>query len=162
MFTVISSDTDYFHKKAGLRMGRVKIKFPADNPLFTCTIPVRIGDINYGNHLGNDSVLSIIHEARMQMLASWGFTELKAGNNSLIMADVMIAYRGEAYYGDTLTVKIYAEEIGPRSFDLLYHISCTRNGEPKEIAHAKTGMACYDYELGKTANLVEPLKSKLT
>ena len=45
-------------------MGRVKIKFPAENPLFITTIHVRIGDINYGGHVGNDAILSIIHEAR--------------------------------------------------------------------------------------------------
>ncbi len=92
-------------------MARVKIKFPDENPLHTALIPVRIGDINYGGHIGNDAVLSVIHEARMQLLSQWGFDELHAGGNSLIMGDVMIAYRGEAFYGDILSISMYAEEI---------------------------------------------------
>jgi len=142
-------------------MGRVKIKFPQTNALFTCLIPVRISDINYGNHLGNDSVLSIIHEARMQLLAQWGYNELRAGGNSLIMGDVMIAYKGEAFYGDVLRVNIYAEEVTDRSFDLLYHITTNRNSLEVPVAHAKTGMICFDYNDRKIANITEELKSRL-
>ena len=125
-------------------MSRVKIKFPDQNPLFSTSIPVRISDINYGNHLGNDSVLSIIHEARMQMLCQWGYTELKAAGTSLIMGDVMIAYKGEAYYGEQLSVRIYAVEFTERSFDLLYDITTERGGQLTKIAHANTGMVCFD------------------
>lgn len=138
-------------------MPRVKLKFPADNPLFTATIPVRIGDINYGGHVGNDAILSIIHEARMLMLCSKGYSELDAGGNSMIMADVMIAYKGEAFYGDTLSIKIFAEEISDRAFDLLYHISTFRNGAHTDIAHAKTGMVCFNYETRK----ITPMKPNL-
>ncbi len=142
-------------------MSRVKIKFPDEKPLFSCSISVRIGDINYGNHLGNDSVLSIIHEARMQLLKSWKGNELDIKNNSLIMADVMISYRGEAFYGDKLNVDIYADDITDRSFDLLYHISAEQNGQVKDIAHAKTGMLCFDYSTRKIALMNEELKTLL-
>lgn len=142
-------------------MSRVKIKFPEHKPLFRCSIPVRIGDINYGNHLGNDAVLSIIHESRVQMLTHWGFTELNAGGNSLIMGDVMVAYKGESFYGDILDIAIYAEEITERSFDLLYHITTLRNGNTIQIAHGKTGMVCFDYEERKIASMTTMLKTKL-
>ena len=78
------------------------------------------------------------------------------------MADVMIAYRGEAFYGDVLTVSIYAEEITERTFDLLYYITTIRDGKPADIAHAKTGMACFNYETRKVAILTDELKSYLT
>ncbi len=142
-------------------MARVKLKFPAEKPLFNTTIPVRIGDINYGGHVGNDAILSIIHEARMLMLRSKGYTEMNAGGNSMIMADVMIAYKGEAFYGDVLTVSIYAEEITERTFDLLYHISTTRDNRHTDIAHAKTGMACFNYETRKVALITNELKNYL-
>lgn len=142
-------------------MARVKVKFPDQKPLFVCSVPVRITDINYGNHLGNDRLLSIIHEARMQLLANWQYTELDAGGNSLIMADVMIAYKGEAFYGDELDIAIYAEEFTTVSFDLLYRIKTQRNGETADIAHAKTGMVCFDYTTRKVAEILPPLKNKL-
>jgi acyl-CoA thioesterase FadM len=142
-------------------MARVKLKFPIDNILFTAKISVRIGDINYGGHVGNDAILSIIHEARVEMLASKGYDEMNAGGNSLIMADVMIAYKGEAFYGDILTVNIYAEDITQHTFDLLYDISTVRNGEHLEIAHAKTGMVCFYYDTKKIATMTDALKALL-
>jgi acyl-CoA thioesterase FadM len=143
-------------------MGRVKIKFPEQKPLYAASIPVRITDINYGSHLGNDALLSLIHESRMQLLAQWGYDELNAGGSALIMADVMIAYRGEAFYGDILDVKLYAEEFTNHSFDLLYHITTSREGKPIDIAHAKTGMICFDYGTRKIVPMGEGLRIKLT
>ncbi len=143
-------------------MARVKIKFPEQKPLATVQVPVRIGDINYGGHLGNDRVLSIIHEARMLALSGQGFTELNAGGTGMIMADVMIAYRGESFYGDVLEINIYADELTERTFDLLYRISTKRNGVIIEIAHAKTGMAAIDYANRKISNISKSLKTWLS
>lgn len=139
-------------------MSRVKIVFPDYKPLHIATIQVRIGDINYGNHVGNDSILSIIHEARMQMLSAHGYSEMNAGGNSMIMADVMIAYKGESFYGDLLQVAVYAAEVSVSTFSLLYRITTHRDGAEKEIAHAKTGMVCFDY----TARRIAPMNSALT
>jgi len=142
-------------------MGRVKLKFPSENPLYVATIPVRIGDINYGGHVGNDAVLSIIHEARMQLLAHYGATEMNAGGSALIMADVEIAYKGESFYGDVLTVKVYADEVAEFSFSLLYHISVVRDGVAKDVAHGRTGMVCFDYEERRIVAMGEGLRGIL-
>jgi acyl-CoA thioester hydrolase len=142
-------------------MARVKLKFPTEKPLFTATISVRIGDINYGGHVGNDAILSILHEARMQMLGKQGFDEMNAWGSSMIMADVMIAYKGEAFYGDSLSVEIYAEEISTRSFDFLYRIITLRNNTVIDVADAKTGMVCYDYKAHKIAVMNDGLKQFL-
>jgi len=48
-------------------MARTKIEIP-DQLIATLNIPVRITDINYGDHVGNDAFVAIIHEARMQWL----------------------------------------------------------------------------------------------
>jgi acyl-CoA thioester hydrolase len=138
-------------------MSRVKIQFPDYNPLYTATIPVRIGDINYGNHVGNDAVLSMIHEARMQMLNHYGYSEMNAGGNGMIMADVMIAYKAESFYGDILSVKVFAVDVSGSTFNLLYNLSTVRNGKNTDIAHAKTGMVCFDYATRKIAAMTDTL-----
>lgn len=142
-------------------MARVKIKFPDEKPLLLTTIPVRISDINYGNHLGNDSVLSIIHEARMQLLAQWDYDELHCGGVALIMADVMIAYKSEAYYGNLLHAEVYVAELEERSFDLLYRLYRREGERTIEVAHAKTGMVTFDYEAKKIVPVGEALKKRL-
>ncbi len=143
-------------------MNRVKIKFPDYKAIGKVTLPVRISDINYGGHLGNDSVLSLIHEARVNMLNGWGYTELNAGGVGMIMADVMIAYKAEAFYGDILVIEIYAENITGHSFDLLYKLITEKNNVVKTIAEAKTGMICYNYESRKIDAMPEELKNWLT
>lgn len=142
-------------------MSRVKLKFPDENPLHTAVIPVRIGDINYGGHVGNDAILTIVHEARIQLLCTHGYDEMDAGGNSMIMADVMIAYKGESFYGDKLIIKMYANEIKEHSFDLLYHITTLCNDIQNDIAHVKTGMVCFDYKLRKVAPMTHELKQFL-
>ncbi len=141
---------------------RVKIKFPEQSPVAVFTIPVRITDINYGGHLGNDAVLSVMQEARMQLLASGGFTELQVGGHGLIMGDVMIAYRGESFYGDVLLIEIFVDELSGRTFDLLYRIKARRGEQDLLIAEAKTGMICFDYDKRKIVEMGTPLKSLLT
>jgi len=54
-------------------MARIKIDIP-EKVMATFPIPVRIADINYGNHVGNDAFVSIIHEARMQWIRQYGYT----------------------------------------------------------------------------------------
>lgn len=135
-------------------MARVKLTFPNQNPIFYLQIPVRITDLNYGNHLGNDSLLSILHETRAAWLRNIGLTELNIGDCGLIMADVMIAYKNESYYGDILDITIFVAEINPKSFDLYYRVKTIRN-ENQEllIAEAKTGMVCYDYGFSKICTI---------
>lgn len=142
-------------------MARVKLNFPTQKPIFTAQIPLRITDMNYGNHLGNDIVLSIMHDARMQFLASLGYTELEVGGCGMIMADVMITYRSEGYYGDVLTVELFTDEIGSRSFDFMYKITTTREGKLIEIAQGKTGMVCYDYKAGKVCSIPATFRAQL-
>ncbi len=142
-------------------MARVKIDMP-DSYRFITQVPVRISDINYGNHLGNDAIVSILHEARMRYLASFGATELQVFGTALIMADLAIVYKGEGFYGDQLTVEVTAEEFSSVGFDLFYRISTFRGGELAMIAEAKTGIVCFDYDARKVARLPEALKSALS
>ena len=73
-------------------MARIKIDIP-EQVIGTFTIPIRIADINYGNHVGNDAFVSIIHEARMQWLQQYRYTELKIEGIGLIMSDLAIEFK---------------------------------------------------------------------
>lgn len=141
-------------------MARVKIEMPSSYR-FSCTIPVRIGDVNYGGHVGNDAIVSILHESRLQFLASIGCTELDAYGTAMIMSDLAVLYKGEGFYGDQLTVEVTPEELTSAGFDLFYRISTERDGKKIILAEAKTGMICFNYEQRKVARLPEALKQQL-
>ncbi|MFT3675067.1 MAG: acyl-CoA thioesterase [Chitinophagaceae bacterium] len=130
-------------------MARIKIDLP-DLFGFTCAIPVRISDINYGGHVGNDAILSLIHEARLQYLQQYGYTELDLGGAGLIMADAAIEFKQELFYGETVLVSVTAAGWSRIGFDLFYKLEKKKtDGTPVLVAAAKTGMVCYDYRLKK-------------
>ncbi|HVF97606.1 MAG TPA: thioesterase family protein [Flavisolibacter sp.] len=123
-------------------MARVKLALPTLF-LFFARVPVRITDVNYGNHLGNDALLSLIHEARMQYLASLGFTEMNVAGVGLIMSDAAIEFKAEAFYGDVLRIYVAATDLSRVGFDLYYKL--VKEGSETVVATAKTGMICFDY-----------------
>ncbi len=138
-------------------MPRIKIELP-EKGIASFTIPVRITDINYGNHVGNNSLVEIIHEARVQFLNQHGFTELDAGGSALIMSELLVEFKNESFYNDVLEIKLFAGEISKKSFELFYLITVVRNEKLIIIAHAKTGMVCYNYQEKRVGLLPERLK----
>ena len=138
-------------------MARVKLEIP-QNKIAVVTIPVRITDINYGNHLGNDAFVSIIHEARMLWLRQYGYTELNIDGAGLILADLAVEFKNESFYGDMIEITIAAGEISKVSFELYYQLCTKRNEKIIILAVAKTGMVCYDYNAKRVLSIPEKLK----
>lgn len=141
-------------------MARIKIEMPSVK-LAELKIPVRITDVNYGNHVGNDAFVSIIHEARLQWLKQHGFSEMDFGGTGLTMGDLAVEFKKESFYGDIIDVTIYCGEIARVSFELYYQLSTIRNGAAVVLANAKTGMVCFDYTVKKTASITDKAKSIL-
>jgi len=142
-------------------MARTRIELP-EKFSFTTTIPVRITDLNYGNHVGNDSILSIIHEARVQFLKYFGLEELKFDGVELIMSDVAIEFKNELFYGDVLLVSVTAGEFSKVAFEIFYKLEKEKDGKTIPVAFAKTGMVCFDYVGRKITSVPENAKRKLT
>lgn len=137
-------------------MSRTQIQLPDTFP-FNMQIAVRIADINYGNHLGNDKYLAYMQEARVCFFAQWGYTEMDIEGTSVIMGDSVLVYKQEVFYGDILTFEIAAGGFGNSSFDLFYRI--TRNETGKLICEAKTGMVCFDYATRKSNPVPEKFRA---
>ena len=140
-------------------MARVKIDLPDSLPL-SINMTVRVGDLNYGNHLSNDAVLAFAHEARVQYLKSFGYSELNVEGVGLIMADSAIVYKSEGFLGDKIQLKVGAGDFTKVSFDLFYQLINIETN--KAVALVKTGMVCFDYDARKVAMLPELAKKKLT
>lgn len=128
---------------------RIKINLPQKGPVYSTDIRVSIGDINYGQHMGNEKILSFCHEARLRFLKHHDLSELHFFQASLIMADSACVYKKEVLWGDLLTVDLYLGERSSYGFDLIYVF----HAEKKEVARAKTGMVFFDY---KEKKLISP------
>jgi acyl-CoA thioesterase FadM len=132
-------------------MARIKIELPEEF-CFATKIPVRITDINFGGHVGNDTILSIVHETRAQFFKQCGYDELNFGGVGTIMSDVAIEYKNQTYYGDEIISSVAVGEITKVAFDLFYKLEKkSPTGKLVPVALAKTWMVCYDYAQKKVA-----------
>ena len=141
-------------------MTRIKIELP-DHFSYVTDIPIRITDLNYGGHVGNDTVLSLLHEARVRFLQHHQYSELDMGGASLIMGDVGIEFKSEIFYGDVLKAHVTAGGFSRVAFDLFYKLEKETAGKTVLVAAAKTGMVCYDYKLKKIIPVPGEVKIKL-
>jgi acyl-CoA thioesterase FadM len=139
-------------------MARIKIDMP-DNYLFSTVMDVRISDINYGNHLGNDSVLSFVHEARTRFFRQYGYTEMDVEGLGIIMTDSAIVYKAEGFHGDQIQIDITVGEFNKYGCDIFYLM--TNKATAVEIAHVKTGIVFFDYDVRKVVGLPEAFRSNL-
>lgn len=133
-------------------MARIKIEIPT-NFQFQTTIPVRITDVNYGGHVGNDAILSIMQEARTQFIMSLGYKDEISITDDIgtIVTDAAIEYKAESFYGDELSISISIDDFNKYGFDIYYQIK--RKSDNKEIAKGKTGIVCFNYTIKKIAAL---------
>jgi len=122
-------------------MARVRFEVQG-REVFRTTLQVRVDDVNYGGHLGNDSVLTLCHEVRIRFFDSVGQSEVDLFGKGIIMTDAMVIYRSEGNLGDPLDVAVFLDDIGRRGFDLYYLLTC----RGREIARVKTGLAFFDYQ----------------
>lgn len=123
-------------------MDRIRVELPEKFD-FSTELDVRIGDINHGNHLGNDALIGLLNEARVRFYAARGHTELDVAGAGTIMRDAAVVYSGEAFHGDRLRVDVAVRDMGKGSFNLVYRV--TRCSDGAEIARAVTGIVFFDY-----------------
>lgn len=142
-------------------MARIKLSLP-EHFLFSTQICIRITDINFGGHVGNDAILGILHEARTQYLQHYNYQELNMEGVGLIMSDVAIEFRKELFYGDMLIAEVTASDFSKVAFDILYKLSLEKEGKRMTVVLAKTGMVCFDYTHKKIVAVPESARSRLS
>lgn len=119
--------------------------------IFKTDMEVRINDINYGNHLGHDSLISFFHEARVRFLKKHEYTELDIDGLGILVTNLAVNYINEAFYSNVITIKIAINEIKRSSIDLIYQAIITETS--KEIARAMTTITFYDYKKAKVSRI---------
>lgn len=142
-------------------MNRIKVSIP-DFFSFSTKMQIRVSDLNYGNHVGNDTVLTLLQEARQQFLASRGYKELGIEDFGLIMTDAVVEYKKELNYADTIIVSVHAQDFDKMGFDLFYKIELISDGILTLAVRAKTGMLLYDYVNKKKVTLSEAIIAALS
>jgi acyl-CoA thioester hydrolase len=136
-------------------MERIKINIP-EKFLFSTEMFVRVYDVNFAGHLSNDSILSMVHEARIRFLKNWGFSEVDTAGAGIIMFDAALQYKSQGYHGDILIFDVSVENFIKNGCDFVFRIINKTNGN--EIARVKTGIAFFDYDKNKMVPVPEKFR----
>jgi acyl-CoA thioester hydrolase len=133
-------------------MPRIKLN-ELNDYAFNYTVTLGPRDINYGGHLGNDALVSLVGMARVNMLHSLSLSEgdLGDGKTGVIMSDLAVNYKSEAFMFDELMIDTHVGEISRSSFRLFHRL---KKGQIV-VALAETGLTTFNYVSRKVATIPE-------
>ena len=141
-------------------MARIKLA-PLDHYQSVYETAVEVTDLNYGNHLGNDALVGIIHRARVHFLHWLGASEnnLGDGKTGILLGDLIVNYKGESFLFDKLGVESSIGKVRSKGFRMFHRITVAQG---KLIALAETGIVAFNYHERKVARIPESFVSKIS
>jgi acyl-CoA thioesterase FadM len=122
-------------------------------------IAVRVGDINYGGHMGNDKALLVFHDARLSFLKALGFSEKNIGGPGIIMRDAHVAFRKEVFLGDLLLVDVGIDNVTSSSFNMTY--TARRESDDAVVFTGSTSLVAFDYNIRRVVRLTDEFLEKI-
>jgi len=140
-------------------MARLKIALP-ENLDFSTEVRVRVTDLNYANHLGNDALVSLLHEARSRFVQHHGWTEKNIEGLGIVIGDLAVVYTAEAFQGDVLRIELGVGDFGKRGCDILYRV--LRKADGTLIARARTGIVFIDRTARKSVAVPPSFRSRFS
>ena len=127
---------------------------------FWTTFTVRIGDINYGGHMGNDRFLLLFQDARIRCLQSIGFEETSIGDGiGVILKEAHVEYLAEVFLGDELEVGVRFFDFKRTGFTMGFLVK--RSPDGRFVAKGTSVMVAFDYNMKKVARLPEIFREKI-
>ena len=139
-------------------MARLILDFPEDQYCYSTPLTVRVTDINGANHLGNDSMISMISEARARFLYEFGVRETERDGTGIIVTDMATTYRAEAHARDQLLFEVGVMDFNKYGGDITFRI--TRPADKKLIAMAKSGFVFFNYKSTQEVAMTDDFRAK--
>ena len=139
-------------------MARLTLAFPEDQYCFSTSLTVRVTDINAAKHLSNDSMISMISEARALFFFEFGIIETADDGIGIIVTDLATTYKAEAHARDQLLFQVGVMDLNKYGGDIIFRI--TRPADGRLIALAKSGFVFFDYRASQVVAMAESFSAK--
>ena len=139
-------------------MARLQLEFPEDQYYYATQLTVRVTDINGANHLGNDSMISMISEARARFLFDFGLEQALEKDIGTIVTDLATTYRTEAHARDQLLFEVGVMDFNKYGGDVIFRI--TRPHDGTLIAMAKSGFVFFNYRHKEVVPMPDDFRGK--
>ncbi len=114
-------------------------------------VEVRLSDTDAMGHVNNARYLTYVEIARVAYYEQVTGNALPIGvhgaEEGMILAEIRMAYRSPAFYGETLVVETRVDRIGRTSFGMSHRITApeSRYGRARLVAVADSTLVSYDY-----------------
>ena len=114
---------------------------------FTVDLTVRVADLNYGNHLGYNGLVSLLHHARLEYFKHFSINELDIDGATAYIKQLKVDYQGEAFLHDLLhfNYRVYETSRAVCTFEALI----TKNDDNAPVAQAFETMILLDNQTKK-------------
>jgi 4-hydroxybenzoyl-CoA thioesterase len=139
-------------------MARIQIRLPS-HFAFSTDITLYQSHLNYGGHLDNALLLTLVSEARVRFFKSLGYTELNVEGIGILVSDAALQYRSEAFHGEVMVLRMGATDLSRKGFDMVW--SMNERSTQREVARGKTGIVFFDYETRKVVPMPTAFRDKL-
>ena len=124
-------------------MTRLHVTVP-ERFLFRMERTVGLSDTNYAKHLDSVSMVNILHEARLQFLASLGFTESNIYGLGLVVTDLAVDYLSESFADDCLLIDVGVSKFIRYGFDVGFRVS--NKALETLVCNGKCGVVFFDFD----------------
>ncbi len=114
---------------------------------FTVDLTVRVADLNYGNHLGYNGLITMLHHARVEYFQHFDIDELDINGAKAYIKQLKVDYQGEAFLHDVLHFSYRVSEVSRAV--CTFEAVITKNADNEPVAHAFETMILLDNQTKK-------------
>lgn len=132
-------------------------------------VTVRFSDTDAMGHVNNASYLTYAEIARLayyeQSIGEPLPLVALGASEGMILADIRVAFRSPAFYGETIAVETRVESIGRTSFAMSHRLTApaSRHGRLRLVAVVESVLVFYDYTaerpIAVPADLISAIES---
>jgi acyl-CoA thioester hydrolase len=114
-------------------------------------VEVRLSDTDAMGHVNNARYLTYVEIARVAYYQQVIGKPLPLGSHGaeegMILAEITMTYRAQAYFGEVLTVETRIDRIGKTSFVMSHRMTApeSRYGPPRLVATSVGTLVSFDY-----------------
>lgn len=115
-------------------------------PVFSCTLPVRWGDMDAYNHVNNTVYFRFFEEARVQLIENIAGGQIAGRDDGPVIITANCTFLKPVVYPNDVRVDCYLGEMGRSSFMIYYELfalsdpekpACTGDSKVVWVDHAK-------------------------
>lgn len=136
-----------------------ELKFDDEVFVFETVMRVRNTEIDVGQHLTLESLITLLAEARARFLYSRGIKEINSDYQGLIISNLQLNVVSRVRAREELLFEVGVEQISDKSGDMA--IKVTRMYDGSLVAKARKSFIQYDYRSNKAISFHDDIKEAL-